>query len=198
MVDVYVMANHHTRAVASRRFVHQSGGRWRRGVSKCNHKKLVLCSYAIIAQTDKKHARARTASIMGIRDLMNENFGWSRKISSITLIICGVFGPLFLIAGTTLIKMAIVGADEAIADIFQNRYTLHHKDHHRINMAILFSTRLEELINWMFMQILGIFIFFPPGFAFFVIFLVGATAYFVITRFSEDSSRAAEHANLPI
>lgn len=135
---------------------------------------------------------------MGIRDLINEKFGWSRKTASLTLLVRGVLSIPFLLTGLMLVKDGLNDGELVVINIMHNRYSLHEKDHRYINTAILFSTRVEELLNWAFMHLLQLFIFFPPGFALFVIFLTGVTAYFIITRFSEDSNRAAEHANVTV
>lgn len=134
---------------------------------------------------------------MGIRDLINDKFGWSRKSASLTLLFRGAVTIILLIIAMEFTKRGLKEGEHGIADLFENQYSLHQDDHHNINRALLIAVRVEEMANWIFRCTTDLFLFFPPTFVAFFIGLVGVTSYFLVTRFSEDSNRAAEHANAP-
>jgi hypothetical protein len=132
---------------------------------------------------------------MGLRDTINDKFGWSRKQSSLTLSLKGFMGVVILIIGLNKTTGSFSYLDDCVAKIFEPIESVHTNNRDVINYFILASTRIEQLLMRLFMNFLSLLVFYPAFFLVAVGALAFITAYMTITKFSEDASWSAEKSN---
>ena len=132
---------------------------------------------------------------MGIRDTINEKFGWSRKQASLTLALRGLIGVIILIISAKKISGSFSYADDSVARMFEPIETVHSNHREAINTFILISVRVDQLLSRVFMNIMSLINFYPFIYLVIVGTLICITSYLVITKFSEDASWSAEKSN---
>ena len=132
---------------------------------------------------------------MGIRDFLNDKFGWSRKTASLTLIIRGAIAIIIFIATAVRIGDTLGMVNDVIVDLWSPSRGLHHKNHESINTLIMLATRFEQLCVWIIVQLLDIVNFFPLWFSVSLAALLFYTIYKSVIFFSEDASAGLQKSN---
>lgn len=136
---------------------------------------------------------------MGIRDSINDKFGWSRKQASITLGIKGILSVICFYIGCHLGKDAFTSAlVDFLRALFEPMANTSSKNQEIINTFILVATRMEQLAARFGMFLTSIFNFYPGIFTFVALAALGFTGYLVTTRFSEDASSTTEKNNADV